>query len=121
MQLFKALQPVRVLSFDLDDTLYDNKPVIAAADIFILQGTISDDDFLKIKKYLINPVDSREASLKKTETLDSLINQEVDKVLTLDSLIDKEHQKVIKLDSLIQKSSTKLDSVVNKITKPLSK
>ncbi|HOK39308.1 MAG: hypothetical protein WHW07_09050 [Bacteroidales bacterium] len=59
--------------------------------------------------------------LKKTESLDSLLNQEVDKVLTLDSLIDKEHQKVIKLDSLIQKSSTKLDSVVNKVTKPLSK
>jgi enoyl-[acyl-carrier-protein] reductase (NADH) len=39
--------------------------------------------------------------LKKTESLDSLLNQEIDKVLTLDSLIDKEHQKVIKLDSLI--------------------
>lgn len=62
-----------------------------------------------------------ELLLKKTETLDSLINQEVDKVLTLDSLIDKEHEKVIKLDSVIQKSSTKLDSIVNKITKPLSK
>ena len=32
MQIFKALQPVKVLSFDLDDTLYDNKPVIAAAE-----------------------------------------------------------------------------------------
>ena len=32
MQLFKALVPVKVLSFDLDDTLYDNKPVIAAAE-----------------------------------------------------------------------------------------
>ena len=32
MQLFKALQPVKVLSFDLDDTLYDNKPVIVAAE-----------------------------------------------------------------------------------------
>lgn len=32
MQLYKALQPISVLSFDLDDTLYDNKPVIAAAE-----------------------------------------------------------------------------------------
>ena len=32
MQLFKALSPVNVLSFDLDDTLYDNKPVIDAAE-----------------------------------------------------------------------------------------
>jgi putative hydrolase of the HAD superfamily len=32
MQIFKALSPVKALSFDLDDTLYDNKPVIAAAE-----------------------------------------------------------------------------------------
>ena len=32
MQIFKALYPVKALSFDLDDTLYDNKPVIAAAE-----------------------------------------------------------------------------------------
>jgi FMN hydrolase / 5-amino-6-(5-phospho-D-ribitylamino)uracil phosphatase len=32
MQLYKALNPISVLSFDLDDTLYDNKPVIAAAE-----------------------------------------------------------------------------------------
>ena len=37
MQLFKALNPVSVLSFDLDDTLYDNKPVIAAAELAMLQ------------------------------------------------------------------------------------
>ena len=38
MQIFKALSPVRVLSFDLDDTLYDNKPVIAAAEQAMLQA-----------------------------------------------------------------------------------
>ena len=32
MQIYKALTPVRALSFDLDDTLYDNTPVIAAAE-----------------------------------------------------------------------------------------
>ena len=32
MQVFKALNNISVLSFDLDDTLYDNKPVIAAAE-----------------------------------------------------------------------------------------
>lgn len=57
--------------------------------------------------------------MKKTESLDSLVNKEVDKVLTLDSLIEKEHQKVKKLDSIVQKSTSKLDSVVNKIIKPL--
>ena len=38
MQLFKALAPITVLSFDLDDTLYDNKPVIAAAENSMLQA-----------------------------------------------------------------------------------
>ncbi|WP_027671006.1 HAD-IA family hydrolase [Rheinheimera baltica] len=36
MQLFKGLSPIKVLSFDLDDTLYDNKPVIAAAEQVML-------------------------------------------------------------------------------------
>lgn len=38
MQVYKALQPVKVLSFDLDDTLYDNKPVIAAAEQAMLEA-----------------------------------------------------------------------------------
>jgi FMN hydrolase / 5-amino-6-(5-phospho-D-ribitylamino)uracil phosphatase len=38
MQIFKALSPVTVLSFDLDDTLYDNKPVIAAAEQAMLNA-----------------------------------------------------------------------------------
>ncbi|MBE2898269.1 HAD-IA family hydrolase [Pasteurellaceae bacterium 20609_3] len=32
MQFYRTLSPVKVLSFDLDDTLYDNGPVIAAAE-----------------------------------------------------------------------------------------
>lgn len=38
MQVYKALQPFKVLSFDLDDTLYDNKPVIAAAEQAMLEA-----------------------------------------------------------------------------------
>lgn len=62
-----------------------------------------------------------EKLIKKTESLDSLLNQEVDKILIIDSLIDKERLKVIKLDSLIQKSSSKLDSVVNRVINPENK
>lgn len=51
---------------------------------------------------------------KKTESLDSMVNKEVDKVLTLDSLINKESEKVKKLDTLINKSSSKIDSIVKK-------
>ncbi|WP_333608433.1 HAD-IA family hydrolase [Arsukibacterium sp.] len=38
MQVFKALTPVQAISFDLDDTLYNNKPVIAAAEAAMLQS-----------------------------------------------------------------------------------
>lgn len=57
----------------------------------------------------------------KTESLDSLINKEVDKVLTLDSLIDKENEKVKKLDTLINKSSSRLDSMAKKGSRYLEK
>ena len=58
---------------------------------------------------------------KKTESLDSLINKEVDKVLSLDSLINFESDKVKKLDSLINKTSSKLDSISNEKIKLFEK
>ncbi len=45
-------------------TLQD-KPLLAAAKVFILSGSISAEEFQGIKDYLINPVDSREAALPK--------------------------------------------------------
>tara|TARA_R110002126_G_scaffold202480_1_gene349900 strand:+ start:1407 stop:2111 length:705 start_codon:yes stop_codon:yes gene_type:complete len=38
MQIYKALSPLKALSFDLDDTLYDNSPVIAAAEQAMLEA-----------------------------------------------------------------------------------
>lgn len=38
MQVFKQLATIEALSFDLDDTLYDNKPVIAAAELAMLRA-----------------------------------------------------------------------------------
>lgn len=38
MRFYKRLMPVKVISFDLDDTLYDNVPVIAAAEAGLLQA-----------------------------------------------------------------------------------
>ncbi|MDN5370098.1 MAG: hydrolase / 5-amino-6-(5-phospho-D-ribitylamino)uracil phosphatase, partial [Shewanella sp.] len=37
MRSFLRLTPFRALSFDLDDTLYNNKPIIAAAEVELLQ------------------------------------------------------------------------------------
>lgn len=47
-----------------------NRPKINSSKVIIIENEISDEDFLRIKKYLINAVDSREASLEKPETLE---------------------------------------------------
>ncbi len=47
----------------------DEEPVIKTAVTYILTGTISDDEFEKIKNYCINPVDSRETGMVKPQTL----------------------------------------------------
>ncbi len=45
------------------------RPLIACARIYLLSGALSPEDMAKIRGYLINPVESREASLEKPETL----------------------------------------------------
>lgn len=47
-----------------------DRPIIATAKVYLLMGTISEGDLDKIRKYLINPVESREASMDKPETLE---------------------------------------------------
>ena len=47
-----------------------HRPNINSARVIIIDGEITDSEFDKIKKYLINAVDSREASLKKADTLE---------------------------------------------------
>ena len=46
------------------------RPIVAAAKVFLLEGDLSDADFEKIKKYCINPVEAQEAAIEKPETLD---------------------------------------------------
>lgn len=46
------------------------RPVVATAKIIAVKGDISNVEFNKIKAYLINPVESRVASMDKPETLD---------------------------------------------------
>ena len=45
------------------------KPIVRSAKVYILYGELSDSDISAIKKYVINPVESREASLEKPDTL----------------------------------------------------
>ncbi len=50
------------------------KPSSKSAKIYILSGNLSDEEINKIKKYIINPVDSRECSLEKVDTLEDNMN-----------------------------------------------
>ncbi len=45
------------------------RPNINSAKLYIISGDINEEVFAKIKAYIINPVDSREAGLEKPETL----------------------------------------------------
>ena len=47
------------------------RPKVAAAHIYVLGGKLTDEEMDKIRGYLINPVDSREASAEKPETLEA--------------------------------------------------
>ena len=54
------------------------KPISRSAKIYILSGDLSEEDVDKIKNYLINPVDSRECSLEKLETLEETADEPAD-------------------------------------------
>ncbi len=57
-----AVQCVRFLN-------EEEEPVIRSAVVYVIEGDISDEQFAAIKGFCINPVDSREASLEKPDTL----------------------------------------------------
>ena len=46
-----------------------DRPDVRTARVYLLYGDLSEEDILAVKKYVINPVESREASLDKPETL----------------------------------------------------
>ena len=63
------------------------RPLIRSAKIYALYGDLSDADIAEIKKYVINPVEAREAALEKPETLKA--NYEIPtSVKTLDGFLE---------------------------------
>ena len=46
-----------------------DRPLIAYAKVYLLEGELSDSDLEQIRGYLINPVESRQAAMDKPETL----------------------------------------------------
>ncbi len=45
------------------------RPTVRSAKVYVLEGDLSEEDIAAIKKHVINPVECREASLEKCETL----------------------------------------------------
>ena len=68
------------------------KPVIKSAKVYVITGKISDEEFLKVKEYLINPVDSREASFEKPLSLEQKteVPQDVEIIEGFISMSDSE-------------------------------
>ena len=64
-----------------------DRPKVRYAKIYVLKGDVSDSEFEAVKKYVINPVESREASLEKPESLDMVLDYPED-VKTVDGFID---------------------------------
>ncbi|WP_432407387.1 phosphoribosylformylglycinamidine synthase [Wukongibacter sp. M2B1] len=69
------------------------KPLVNVAKLMILKGNINDEDFEKIKGYCINPVDSREALLKKPESLE-MQSEVPEDVKILDGFIDRDRDEI---------------------------
>ncbi len=64
-----------------------DRPLVRSAKVYALYGELSDKDIAEIKKYVINPVEAREADLAMPETLK--VDYEVpDSVKTLDGFTE---------------------------------
>jgi len=65
-----------------------DRPVIKTAKVYALEGELTEKEIAEIKKFVINPVETREASLEKPETLK--INYDIPTtVATLDGFTSK--------------------------------
>ncbi|QZY55709.1 phosphoribosylformylglycinamidine synthase [Crassaminicella profunda] len=70
------------------------KPHIVTGKVFVLQGEISEEEFVKIKNYCINSVDSREVSLEKPDTLE-LELETIQDVVIIEDFIKKDEEALL--------------------------
>lgn len=56
----------------------DEEPIIRTAVTYLLEGSITEDEFAKIKAYCINPVDSKETDMVKPDTLATVFDEPED-------------------------------------------
>ena len=71
------------------------RPVVRTARVYCLFGNLSEEQIATIKKYVINPVESREASLDTYDTLDVTYDIPTE-VKVIDGFIDYEEEELAK-------------------------
>lgn len=96
-----AMQCIQLIS-------QEEKPKIAVAKVVALKGDITEEEFEKIKAYCINPVDSREASLEKPESLEMEMDIPKD-IQTFDGFIEKTEKEIEALKEELQTAMSKED------------
>ncbi len=70
-----------------------DRPSIRSAKVYLLSGDITDEELAEIKKYVINPVEAREASMELPETL-AMKMELPETVETLDGFIAKSREEL---------------------------
>ena len=83
----------------------DEEPVIRSATTYVIVGDITDDELTAIKKYCINPVDSRETGMDKPQTLVQEFDDPAD-VAIFDGFIDMPEDKLNELYSSLNLAMT---------------
>ena len=83
----------------------EEEPVIRSATTYVIVGDITDDELTAIKKYCINPVDSRETGMDKPQTLVQEFDDPAD-VAIFDGFIDMPEDKLNALYSSLNLAMT---------------
>ena len=83
----------------------EEEPVIRSATTYVIVGDITDDELTAIKKYCINPVDSRETGMDKPQTLVQEFDDPAD-VAIFDGFIDMPEDKLNELYSSLNLAMT---------------
>ena len=83
-----------------------DRPTVKSAKVYALYGDLTSDDIAEIKKYVINPVEAREAVLEKPETL-AMKYDIPTQVKTLNGFIDLDREG---LESFVKEYSLAMDA-----------
>lgn len=81
------------------------RPKVRSAKVYVLSGSVSDEDVERVKKYVINPVEAREAALEKPESLDMDVTVP-DDVAVVDGFIAMDEQE---MESFLEKMGFAMD------------